>query len=403
MISVDIFCNVIDNYGDAGVCLHLARTLSGHDFKVKLYCNNLGVLNEILNDADKDNHNLKIVSWEQALSSYDPSEVVISAFSCRFDEITLEELKLKPHTLVINLEYLSAESWVEDCHGLPSFVDGLTSHYFFPGFTKRTGGLNVDEHFTKFCQVSLDKIHDQIQHGAHTKTKNNERVVSLFGYKNEEVSKLLKAIESSNRHTKINVFTGLCLDNLNELLGSNLKVGDHQIIDDKLEVQVLPMLSHDGYDEILLSSSFNLVRGEDSIVRALHTGHPFLWQIYPQDENAHIIKLESFLDRLEQICREVNELALDSTAHAANHLSYPHNVGLSYLKIDDELLAKALATIRQVMLAYNGGGLWPENFNLDEFESLTSPVFYNFALYLCGQDNLCKSLEAFIKSKLAEI
>jgi len=40
------------------------------------------------------------------------------------------------------------------------------------------------------------------------------------------------------------------------------------------------------------------VRGEDSLVRALWAGQPFVWQIYPQDDNAHHAKLEAFLDWL---------------------------------------------------------------------------------------------------------
>ena len=41
---------------------------------------------------------------------------------------------------------------------------------------------------------------------------------------------------------------------------------------------------------------FNFVRGEDSFARALLTGKPFLWHIYPQEENLHLQKLQSFLE-----------------------------------------------------------------------------------------------------------
>jgi hypothetical protein len=39
------------------------------------------------------------------------------------------------------------------------------------------------------------------------------------------------------------------------------------------------------------------VRGEDSLVRAIWAGAPFVWQIYPQDDDAHRIKLDAFLSR----------------------------------------------------------------------------------------------------------
>jgi uncharacterized repeat protein (TIGR03837 family) len=61
----------------------------------------------------------------------------------------------------------------------------------------------------------------------------------------------------------------------------------------------LPYTDQDGFDEMLWACDLNFVRGEDSLVRALWAGQPFVWQIYPQDDNAHHAKLEAFLDWLE--------------------------------------------------------------------------------------------------------
>jgi uncharacterized repeat protein (TIGR03837 family) len=41
----------------------------------------------------------------------------------------------------------------------------------------------------------------------------------------------------------------------------------------------------------------NLVRGEDSFVRAQWAGKPFVWHIYPQHDDAHHAKLEAFMAR----------------------------------------------------------------------------------------------------------
>jgi hypothetical protein len=41
------------------------------------------------------------------------------------------------------------------------------------------------------------------------------------------------------------------------------------------------------------------VRGEDSVIRALWAGKPFVWQIYPQDDEAHHIKLHAFCETLQ--------------------------------------------------------------------------------------------------------
>jgi uncharacterized repeat protein (TIGR03837 family) len=41
----------------------------------------------------------------------------------------------------LNLEGLTAEEWVEGCHALTSPRHGMIKHFFFPGFTDKTGGL----------------------------------------------------------------------------------------------------------------------------------------------------------------------------------------------------------------------------------------------------------------------
>ncbi|WP_234919801.1 elongation factor P maturation arginine rhamnosyltransferase EarP, partial [Aeromonas veronii] len=63
-----------------------------------------------------------------------------------------------------------------------------------------------------------------------------------------------------------------------------------------LTIKLLPMTDQAGYDRLLWSCDLNLVRGEDSFVRAQWAARPFLWHIYQQEEEAHLIKLEQFLD-----------------------------------------------------------------------------------------------------------
>jgi uncharacterized repeat protein (TIGR03837 family) len=64
-------------------------------------------------------------------------------------------------------------------------------------------------------------------------------------------------------------------------------------------VHIIPFVSQDRYDELLWACDLNFVRGEDSFVRAQWAARPFVWQIYPQDEDAHWIKLTAFLDRYQ--------------------------------------------------------------------------------------------------------
>src|SRR3546814_17935720 len=57
----------------------------------------------------------------------------------------------------------------------------------------------------------------------------------------------------------------------------------------------MPFVEQNSFDRLLWSSDLNCVRGEDSLVRALWAGKPLLWQIYPQDDDAHLVKLDAWL------------------------------------------------------------------------------------------------------------
>lgn len=378
MLTLDIFCKVIDNYGDAGVCLHLARTLSQQEVKVTLWCDQLKVLEQIQNHKDTSTPNLQLKEWP-LLTKYDCPDAVINAFNCRLDPAVIKAIQTKERSgqpaVVINLDYLSAEDWVEGCHGLTSPADGISCYYFFPGFTNKTGGLNVDPDFVKQCKANLHKIAlENSPHSAHTKTDQN---ITLFSYKNPALMPLLNSFTNSSIPRVLTVFQGLALDNLNQLLSLNLHAGE-TIQLGELTIHASAMVEQQEYDDYLLNNQCNLVRGEDSIIRAMHTGRPFLWQIYKQEENAHIVKLESFLDRMYSVLSSSKDLT-----------GTEWEKDFSYLK--------------QCMLAYNEAASYPDNFTFEQFIQNTQALFYNFAQYLCAQAPLSARLLAFIKEKLDRV
>ena len=408
-ISLDIFCRVIDNYGDAGVCLHLARSLSqiplphGQHFAVRLFCDQPEVMATLTDPSDSANPHLKLCTWEQPLVGYEPSSVVVSAFSCRFDEVTLKTLQQRQQhsgqPLIINLEYLSAELWVEDCHQLPSPAESLTSHFFFPGFTPRTGGLNLDPDFIAQCQSRLGSATTTAtatDTESASATAPAPYTLSLFGYDNPAVLRLLQGLAASGRDCTLKVFAGLACDNLNQRLGLTLTVGDSYDFAPNVHCTVVPMTGHSGYDQTLLQCDFNLVRGEDSIVRAMHTGHPFLWQIYPQDEGAHIVKLNAFLDCMERTLQAQNA-ALETEPSACSNSGSNLSANLS----------ARMALLRRAMLSYNEAlpqdqaDPFLEPDFLPRFERECGPLFTAWARYLCAQPTLSQRLSAFILSKLA--
>lgn len=475
MLRLDIFCNVIDNYGDAGVCLHLARTLSQQGFEVKLRCDQIAVLEKILNRQDLSNPKLQIKPW-LPFTQYTCPEVIINAFNCRLDPVILKAiqqralfnsqqahsttqkpssntsqgapqepspaaLKLKAAPLVINLDYLSAEDWIEGCHGLTSFADGITCYYYFPGFTAKTGGLNVEPEFIARCQEHLAKLSHRLSpltvdsasltastaatalpaaqataHQAAADSANSDAAttyptVSLFSYANPALMPLLHGPAC------FKIFAGLALDNVNQLLQLSLAPGERHELPGKLTLEALNMVQQSEYDQILLGSTCNLVRGEDSIIRAMHTGNPFLWQIYKQEENAHILKLESFLKRMHTVLVEqYAALAPDQTARpfvtaqaadpSVTQAAAPSEPADSPAPITHaaylltEKWEEDFAYLKQCMLAYNEAAAWPEHFSLEQFLIRTQAMFYHFAAYLCRQEPLSLRLTSFIYTKL---
>ena len=335
--NLDIFCTVLDNYGDAGVCLRLARDLSLKNFNVFLYCDDLKTLNTIKDRNDEENQYLHIQKWDNELKEYTPSEYVIQAFSCRLCHSAIEKIK-KNNSKVINLEYLSAEKWVEDCHKRQSFGDGFTSYFFFPGFTKGTGGVITEETFIK--KLKINQKDNQ---------KNNEiRKVTLFSYENSHIKDIFSLLSTSAKKSEITVFEGKALNNLNQQLNLKLLPGQAFNLNDKISIKAVKMVSQDEYDDFLLSSDLNLVRGEDSIVRAMLSGIPFLWQIYVQEDNAHIVKLNSFFDRLEEVVSS----------------------------------SETFLTLKNLMLAYNDAKDVPLIGSYDEFERNVNEIFKLWSSHL---------------------
>ncbi|HAF55386.1 MAG TPA: elongation factor P maturation arginine rhamnosyltransferase EarP, partial [Thauera sp.] len=148
----EIFCQVVDNFGDIGVCWRLARDLARRDAAgVRLWVDDWAVLTRICPAAagmdPASGGTLDGVSlrhWTPAFAASVPGEIVIEAFACELPAAQLEAMAAMAVAPVwINLEYLSAEDWVAGCHGLASPHPRLplTKHFFFPGFDENTGGL----------------------------------------------------------------------------------------------------------------------------------------------------------------------------------------------------------------------------------------------------------------------
>ncbi|SEL17366.1 conserved hypothetical protein, PP_1857 family [Roseateles sp. YR242] len=277
----DVFCRVIDNHGDLGVCLRLARDLAARGQQVRLWCDNLGALTWMQPTAIPG---VQALPWEQSENAA-PADVVIETFGCEPPAPYLAAMAARCTAPVwINLEYLSAEDYVERSHGLqsPQFSGpgkGLTKWFFYPGFTTRTGGLLREPGLVDQVQTHQDALWLAERGWGR---EPGERVLSLFAYPQAPWDGLLDALPGRWRLL-------LCPGAGQQAVPPRLRPGQRHVC--------LPYLSQADYDRLLWSCDLNLVRGEDSFVRAQWAGQPMLWQIYFQDDGAHSPKLGAFLDR----------------------------------------------------------------------------------------------------------
>lgn len=308
MKSWDIFCRVIDNYGDIGVCWRLARQLvNEHNISVRLWVDEIAALKHIWPEATlapvQTLAGVTVCIWSEDFQFDQKTipNVVIEAFACHLPDIYVSSiLQTNPRPIWLNLEYLSAESWVEGCHQLSSMhpQNGLKKTFYFPGFSEKTGGL-LRERDLLLDRDSFNASHDKEAFLSRLGVKNqaeNKLIVSLFSYENTAIESLLNAWSQSSIPVQCLVPTGKTLVSINSAFNLQLGIGDSFRLD-SLTLQVIPFLTQVEYDQLLWACDINFIRGEDSFVRAQWAAKPFVWHIYPQEEDAHLIKLNAFLDK----------------------------------------------------------------------------------------------------------
>ncbi|MBB4841619.1 putative repeat protein (TIGR03837 family) [Paucibacter oligotrophus] len=292
----DLFCRVIDNFGDIGVSWRLARDLAARGEQVRLWLDDASALAWMAPQGIPPG--IEIKAWEQAcraslgpLGPQSPSDVVVETFGCELPEAFLHhmaEQAAQGHAPQwINLEYLSAEPYVERSHGLnsPQFsgpARGLNKTFFYPGFTPRTGGLLREPGLLQ-AQTAFEPQAWLAAQGVANQAASGERIVSLFAYPNAPLPQLLAAL--ADRPTLLLVCAGQVQADIQRLS-----------LPATLRLHALPYLGQDDFDRLLWACDLNFVRGEDSFVRAQWAGKPFVWQIYSQDDGAHAPKLEAFMD-----------------------------------------------------------------------------------------------------------
>lgn len=298
----DIFCRVVDNFGDIGVCWRLAKQLAHeHHQSVRLWVDDLASFACITPTVDPNVryqvvHGVEIGHWQAVFIAVEPAEVVIEAFACELPDVyvaaLLQEIK---QPVWINLEYLSAEPWVAQYHALPSPHPrlSLTKTFFFPGFVQGTGGLLRERDLIAQREAfGRAAEHAFLQRQGLLERKSDEIRISLFCYDTAPVEKLIQLLSESVVPVLLIVPQGKVAESIMALLGRKAALITHG----QLTVQVIPFMDQTDYDRLLWSCDVNFVRGEDSFVRAQWGANAFIWNIYPQTESVHWKKLDAFLE-----------------------------------------------------------------------------------------------------------
>ncbi|PVZ60728.1 elongation factor P maturation arginine rhamnosyltransferase EarP [Pseudomonas sp. B1(2018)] len=302
----DIFCTVVDNFGDIGVTWRLARQLvAEHGLAVRLWVDDLRAFERLcppidIHAAQQWQQGVEVRQWPAEWQRTEAADVVIAAFACQLPSAYMDAMvEREKIPLWMNLDYLSAEDWVIGCHGLPSVkYKNVQKFFFFPGFQKGTGGLlrerGLLERRRQFQQDP--QAQREFLHGLGIDPAPGAQLISLFAYENTGLASWLDAMAGDSTATHLLVPEGRILGDVECWLGVQGLAAGAVHVRDALTVQVLPFVRQDQYDGLLWCCDFNAVRGEDSFVRAQWAGRPFLWHIYRQEEDIHLDKLEAFLE-----------------------------------------------------------------------------------------------------------
>ncbi len=308
-LRLDLFCQIVDNFGDAGVCWRLARQLATeYGFQVRLWIDQPAVLQKICPGViaectEQTVCGVNVCFWPSSFSGVqaeDIPDVVVEGFCARLPECYVRQMAARRIAPVwINLEYLSAESWVENSHLMasPQSCIPLTKYFYFPGFTQKTGGLIRE----KSLFVARDAFQRDREHAIRflssigISAQRQQFIVSLFCYPQAPVVSLLESFRDGERDVLCLVPEGVAVEAVQSFMNRHAVAGT-RFSAGRLNLQILPMIEQNLYDRLLWSCDLNFVRGEDSFVRAQWAGRPFVWHIYPQEKHVHLDKLTAFLE-----------------------------------------------------------------------------------------------------------
>jgi uncharacterized repeat protein (TIGR03837 family) len=337
-IVCHLICKVIDFFGDIGVAWRIAKQLKvDFNVEVHLLIDDLLTAQRLIPSIDISFQKQTIDGIfiyrcdfsEDSTSLPPPPNFVFNLFNIDLPHIYKTLIK-RNKSKYIAIEYLSAEPWVDNFHLKPSIdpKSGLIKTFFYPGFTNQTGGLIREKGLflrrTNFDKSKRKKVIQSL--GGNP----NLYSISLFYYPIQKIEVFLDAID--NLKKTIQFFIPQYLFDLLRLESTYQSIN----------IIPYPFLNHDDFDDLLWSCDLNFVRGEDSWIRAIWAGKPFIWQPYIQENNIHLIKLKAFLKRYCEGCdQDLSEVLIKMHDDWSNN-KFNEVLWHSFFKLQPQLEAFAL-------------------------------------------------------------
>lgn len=293
--SVQIFCRIIDNFGDAGVTLRVARRFLEEGVTPQLISDRLDVMAKLLPSLDPTEprstlDGICITDWDAFATAPDePADLVLETFGCRLPESFEKRLAETPPKLTLNLDYLSAEDWVESCHKMWGLHPTLPIRklWYFPGFTDRTGGVSIESDYETKRQT-FDRKAFLANLGF---TEPERPTLYFFLYPVNDVETWAKTLAERTEPMNLLFAPGEGTEKLLTLL--NEHPHPHQTIR-------APFVAQPKFDHFLWAADGVVIRGEDSFVRAQLAGVPLFWATYPTEDRAHEVKFEAWAGRVNE-------------------------------------------------------------------------------------------------------
>lgn len=316
--TLDIFCEIIDNYGDIGVVYRTAKELQKifPKSKIRAFLNKLDefkkINSQVLDLPSQNIDGIEYITFDYLRDNANElltAQVIIEAFGCQIPEEYME-IAYDNSELLINLEYLSAEDWIEDFHlqSSPLGRGKLKKVFFMPGFTEKSGGVIADSNYLEKIQRVLEnKEFYEKKYLSDIEDRENKIVGTLFSYE-KNFTPLLEDLKKLDKDVVILAMGEKTQDSLRKIL-KNFSIEDfrNSLKYGKIEIRFLNFLNQEEYEELINIVDFNFVRGEDSFIRAVLTGKPYMWHIYCQEEYAHMDKIEGFLDKYRRVIENFSD------------------------------------------------------------------------------------------------